>query len=128
MARNTKEIKQDLLFNQFQKIDKFGLFQGNYQTPEYLKSNLKDDLRSYQEEALRYLHYAQSNNEADIRFKHLLFNMATGSGKTMVMASAILYLFKEYGYQNYIFFVHTDAIIQKRLCCTNLSVKAFSAI
>lgn len=113
MARNTKVTKQDLLFNQFQQIDKFGLFKGNYQTPEYLKSNLKDDLRSYQEEALRYLHYAQIHNEADIRFKHLLFNMATGSGKTMVMASAILYLFKEYGYQNYIFFVHTDAIIQK---------------
>lgn len=113
MARNTKVMKQDLLFNQFQQIDKFGLFQGNYQTPEYLKANLKDDLRSYQEEALRYLHYAQSHNEADVRFKHLLFNMATGSGKTMVMASAILYLFKEYGYQNYIFFVHTDAIIQK---------------
>ena len=113
MARNTTLIKQDFLFNQFQQIDKFGLFQGNYETPEYLKSNLKDDLRSYQEEALRYLHYAQSHNEANIRFKHLLFNMATGSGKTMVMAGAILYLFKEYGYQNFIFFVHTDAIIQK---------------
>ncbi|MEN1933863.1 DEAD/DEAH box helicase family protein [Escherichia coli] len=31
----------------------------------------------------------------------------------MVMAGTILYLFKEYGYQNFIFFVHTDAIIQK---------------
>ncbi|EGW99414.1 restriction enzyme LlaFI domain protein [Escherichia coli STEC_DG131-3] len=31
----------------------------------------------------------------------------------MVMAGAILYLFKEYSYQNFIFFVHTDAIIQK---------------
>ena len=29
------------------------------------------------------------------------------------MAGAILYMFKEYGYQNFIFFVHTDAIIQK---------------
>lgn len=55
MARNTTLIKQDFLFNQFQQIDKFGLFQGNYETPEYLKSNLKDDLRSYQEEALRVL-------------------------------------------------------------------------
>ena len=31
----------------------------------------------------------------------------------MVMAGTILYLFKEFGYQNFIFFVHTDAIIQK---------------
>lgn len=113
MARSTSTVARELLFNQFQQVDRLGLFQGNYQTPEYLKANLKDDLRSYQEEALRYLHYAQSSNEADIRFKHLLFNMATGSGKTMVMAGAILYMFKEYGYQNFIFFVHTDAIIQK---------------
>ncbi|WP_274596064.1 DEAD/DEAH box helicase family protein, partial [Salmonella enterica] len=40
--------------------------------------------------------------------------MATGAGKTMVMAGTILYLFKEVGYQNFIFFVHTDAIIQKK--------------
>ncbi|MFV5426689.1 DEAD/DEAH box helicase family protein [Acinetobacter towneri] len=113
MARSNSTVARELLFNQFQQVDRLGLFQGNYQTPEYIKANLKDDLRSYQEEALRYLHYAQSNNEADIRFKHLLFNMATGSGKTMVMAGAILYMFKEYGYQNFIFFVHTDAIIQK---------------
>lgn len=113
MARSPLTTQIELLFNQFQQVDKLGLFHGNYQTPEYLKSNLKDDLRSYQEEALRYLHYAQSSNDADVRFKHLLFNMATGSGKTMVMAAAILYMFKEYGYQNFIFFVHTDAIIQK---------------
>lgn len=112
MAKSTT-LKQDLLFKQFQQIDNLGLFQSNYQTPEYLKTNLKDTLRSYQEEALRYLHYAQGHKEADVRFKHLLFNMATGSGKTMVMAGAILYMFKEYGYQNFIFFVHTDAIIQK---------------
>lgn len=113
MAKNTTKVKQELLFHEFQKIDKFGLFQSNYQTPEYVRTNLKEALRSYQEEALRYMHYAQSHKEADVRFKHLLFNMATGSGKTMVMASAILYLFKEYGYQNFLFFVHTDAIIQK---------------
>lgn len=45
--------------------------------------------------------------------KHLLYNMATGSGKTMVMASLILYMFKKYNYQNFIFFVNSDAIIQK---------------
>ena len=112
MARNTIRT-QDLLFQQFQQIDNLGLFQSTYQTPEYLKNNLKDDLRSYQEEALRFMHYAQVHKEADVRFKHLLFNMATGSGKTMVMAGAILYMFKEYSYQNFIFFVHTDAIIQK---------------
>ena len=78
------------------------------------RSNLKDNLRTYQEEALRYFHYSQFRQDiANRDYKHVLFNMATGSGKTMVMAAAILYMFKEYGYQNFIFFVHTDAIIQK---------------
>ena len=108
------KIKDDsLLFNVLKNIDNFGLFGENYQNPTYIQDNLKDALRPYQAEALRYLHYTQNSPEAIIRFKHLLFNMATGSGKTMVMAGAILYLFKQYGYQNFIFFVHTDAIIQK---------------
>lgn len=111
MAKNT--TKKDLLFHKFQEFDRLGLFAENYETPNYLKANLKDALRPYQDGALRYLHYAQNNKEANISYKHLLFHMATGAGKTMVMAGAILYMFKEYGYQNFIFFVHTDAIIQK---------------
>lgn len=104
---------QEILFQQFKKIDKLGLFTDTYQVPNYIKNNLKDKLRSYQEESLRYLHYAQRNPEANHRYKHLLFNMATGAGKTIVMAATTLYMFKEHGYQNFIFFVHTDAIIQK---------------
>ncbi|MBJ5965482.1 DEAD/DEAH box helicase family protein, partial [Salmonella enterica subsp. enterica serovar Derby] len=71
-------------------------------------------LRPYQHGALRYLHYTQrKRDDALLHYRHLLFHMATGAGKTMVMAGTILYLFKELGYQNFIFFVHTDAIIQK---------------
>lgn len=108
-----KPVNKELLFNQFKQADSLGIFSENYEVPNYIKDNLKDQLRPYQEEALRYLHYAQNSKDADIRYKHLLFNMATGAGKTMVMAGAILYMYKEYGYQNFIFFVHTDAIIQK---------------
>ena len=38
--------------------------------------------------------------------------MATGSGKTLVMAGTILELYKM-GYRNFIFFVNTDTIIRK---------------
>ncbi|WP_410965233.1 DEAD/DEAH box helicase family protein, partial [Salmonella sp. SAL4435] len=48
-----------------------------------------------------------------LHYRHLLFHMAPGAGKTMVRAGTRLSLFKELGYQNFIFFVHTDAIIQK---------------
>lgn len=114
MARSPLTASINLLADQLKKFDEPGLFGLNYQLPEYLKANLKDNLRPYQEEALRYFHYSQFKQEiADRDYKHLLFNMATGSGKTMVMAGAILYMFKEYGYQNFIFFVNTDAIIQK---------------
>ncbi|WP_392560230.1 DEAD/DEAH box helicase family protein [Orbus mooreae] len=111
MAKETNTNK--LLFNQFKEFDKLGLFNEVYQVPSYIKNNLKDTLRAYQEESLRYLHYAQSSPNASEQYHHLLFNMATGAGKTMVMAATILYMFKEQGYQNFIFFVHTDAIIQK---------------
>ncbi|WP_334322798.1 DEAD/DEAH box helicase family protein, partial [Gilliamella apicola] len=112
MAKAAKQ-KGELLFYKFKNIDKLGLFTETYQVPSYIKNNLKDTLRAYQEESLRYLHYAQHNPNANSLYKHLLFNMATGAGKTMVMAATILYMYKEYGYQNFIFFVHTDAIIQK---------------
>lgn len=36
-----------------------------------------------------------------------------GSGKTLVLASNILYLYKEQNKQNFIFFVNSDAIIKK---------------
>ncbi|WP_244478681.1 DEAD/DEAH box helicase family protein, partial [Enterococcus cecorum] len=52
-------------------------------------------------------------SDAGFQRKHLLFNMATGSGKTMVMASLMLYLYEEFNYQNFIFLVNTDAIIKK---------------
>jgi type III restriction enzyme len=38
--------------------------------------------------------------------------MATGSGKTNIIASSILYLY-ELGYRNFIFFVNTNNIITK---------------
>jgi len=43
---------------------------------------------------------------------HLLFHMATGSGKTVLMAANILYLYHK-GYRNFIFFVNSTNIIEK---------------
>lgn len=39
--------------------------------------------------------------------------MATGSGKTDVMAADILYFYHEFGYQNFLFVVNTNAVIAK---------------
>src|SRR4051812_7032172 len=64
--------------------------------PEDITLNLRHDLRPYQAEALgRYLHYYDKDYERDrSRGLQLLFNMATGSGKTLIMAAILLDLYK----------------------------------
>lgn len=81
--------------------------------PEYIKVNLNHVFRPYQTQALRQFIFTQERDTADMSYNHLLFHMATGSGKTMVLAATILYLFKEKNQQNFIFFVNSDAIIKK---------------
>ncbi|ENX1033212.1 type III restriction endonuclease, partial [Neisseria gonorrhoeae] len=43
---------------------------------------------------------------------HLLFNMATGAGKTMMIAALILYYFEK-GYRHFLFFVNKNNIVYK---------------
>jgi len=69
-------------------------------------------LRPYQEEALgRFFYYMESFPKKK-KPVHLLFNMATGSGKTNIMAGTILFLYQQ-GYRNFIFFTRLDQIVAK---------------
>ncbi|EHC5584072.1 DEAD/DEAH box helicase family protein, partial [Campylobacter coli] len=76
--------------------------------PFYIKENLSKELRVYQEKALKY-YYA---NFDSMKQRHLMFNMATGSGKTLIMAALILDCYKK-GYRNFIFFVNSTSILEK---------------
>ena len=78
--------------------------------PEYITKNLRYPLRPYQEEAIgRYLYY----KDHDATYpEQVLFNMATGSGKTLLMAAVILEKFHQ-GERNFIFFVNNDNILTK---------------
>lgn len=82
--------------------------------PNYLVDNLHHSIRPYQEEAFkRHIYCSTENFDGKLnRPLHLLYNMATGSGKTMVMAGLMLYLYNE-GYRNFLFFVPSNNIIQK---------------
>jgi type III restriction enzyme len=82
--------------------------------PNGITDNLKFDIRPYQEEAFkRYLYTEQENFDGKPNKPlHLLYNMATGSGKTLVMAGLILHLYEK-GYRNFLFFVNSNNIIQK---------------
>nr|WP_241208332.1 DEAD/DEAH box helicase family protein [Helicobacter pylori] len=82
---------------------------GEIELPTHITSNLKKELRDYQKKAIyNYLEKRQSNPTQ----KHFMFEMATGSGKTLVMAGLILECCKQ-GYQNFIFFVNSTSILEK---------------
>ena len=85
------------------------------ETPDWLKENLnpKFELRPYQGEAFaRFFHCLDNGFPGKEHPLHLLFNMATGSGKTLIMAGLILYLYQK-GYRNFLFFVNSTNIIEK---------------
>jgi len=71
-------------------------------------------LRPYQQRSLQFfLNYWEESFEGKPRQNHqLLFHMATGSGKTLIMAGLILYLYEK-GYRNFLFFVNSTNIINK---------------
>lgn len=80
--------------------------------PNYITDNLKYPLRPYQKEALeRYLYYKDDDSNK-VSPEHLLYNMATGSGKTLLMAAIILEKYHQ-GERNFIFFVNNDNILTK---------------
>jgi len=84
--------------------------------PNYITDNLKPGFgqRPYQIESFqRYIlcHTEDFTGRPKKPF-HLLYNMATGSGKTLVMAGLILYLYEK-GFRNFLFFVNSNNIIKK---------------
>ena len=83
--------------------------------PESIAQNLNPtfELRPYQEDAFAsFIHYFNNDLPGKENPLHLLFNMATGSGKTLIMAGLILYLYEK-GYRNFLFFVNSTNIIEK---------------
>ena len=86
--------------------------------PEFVSKNLKYDFFEWQKSALENFLIFDRTSELDdfpdLKNKptHLLFNMATGAGKTMIMAALILYYFEK-GYRHFLFFVNQNNIVDK---------------
>ncbi len=74
--------------------------------------NPKFELREYQKEAIGRFDFYFNDYQKRQFPAQLLFHMATGSGKTLIMAANILQLYKQ-GYRNFIFFVNSTNIIEK---------------
>lgn len=100
----------------YEELDSFSKFGGlQKEIPDYLKDNLnpKFKLRPYQEEAFaRFFHCFANDFPGKNWPLHFLLNMATGSGKTLIMAGMMLYLY-ERGYRHFLFFVNATNIIEK---------------
>src|SRR3989338_1910127 len=100
-------LKQD-----YDSISKLGRLNKNI--PEFIEDNLNPsfELREYQKEAIaRFIDYLDTYPQR-VKPSQLLFHMATGSGKTLLMATNILYLYNK-GYRNFLFFVNSTNIIEK---------------
>lgn len=82
--------------------------------PASIVDNIKHTIRPYQEEAFRRYIFLDTEDldEKPKKPYHILYNMATGSGKTLIMAGLILHLYQK-GYRNFLFFVNSNNIIQK---------------
>ena len=82
--------------------------------PSYVTDNLKYDFFEWQKKAFEnFLTYKFiKERETPKEPTHLMFNMATGTGKTLLMAAAIIYYYKQ-GYRHFIFFVNQNNIIDK---------------
>lgn len=81
--------------------------------PGYIADNLNPnfELRPYQKEAFENFitHFEGKNRPKPLQ---VLFHMATGSGKTLIMAGLMLYLYQQ-GYRNFLFFVNLSNIVEK---------------
>lgn len=100
------------LNEQIDAVAKFGMLKADI--PDDITGSLAQqiELRPYQHAALeRWLFYIDKY-EGRPKAPHLLFHMATGSGKTVLMAALILDLYRR-GYRNFLFFVNSAQIIEK---------------
>ncbi|HFR3334918.1 TPA: DEAD/DEAH box helicase family protein [Streptococcus suis] len=99
------------IYETYDTVSRSGFKDFRADLPDYLTKNLKHPLRPYQQEAIgRYLHYKTDNNR--VIPEQVLYNMATGSGKTLLMATIILEKYQQ-GERNFIFFVNNDNILTK---------------
>jgi len=100
------------LFEKLETLREAGSFSDI--VPDCISGNINPlfELRPYQNKAFsNFINYFE-NDRLRQNPTQVLFHMATGSGKTLIMAGLIMYLFRK-GYHNFLFFVHLDNIIQK---------------
>ena len=103
----------------YQDYDTLGRIQGENvfrdRVPAFIPENLKYEARPYQIEAFGRFDYYWHHTRGRVGYPmptEVLFHMATGSGKTFIMAGLMMYLYEK-GYRHFLFFVNSTSILQK---------------
>ena len=101
-------------FNAKTRLDGADVFKNKATEKTDILKNLNPAFpaREYQKEALGRFYYYCEEYHQKLKPIHLMFNMATGSGKTLIMAANLLYFYQK-GYRNFIFFTRLGNIIKK---------------
>ncbi|HGK7334674.1 DEAD/DEAH box helicase family protein [Peptostreptococcus porci] len=89
----------------------------NTDLPDIIEAALSKNilLREYQTDAFKnFIAYFENDNLKKNKQVHTLFHMATGSGKTVIMAGLILYLYTK-GYRKFLFFVNQTNVLEKTI-------------
>ena len=99
----------------YEQISTAKLFITPPEVPQFIVDNLSKNivLRDYQKNAFSdTLIYLNTPSLSGNKQTHLLYHMATGSGKTVIMAMDILYYYS-LGYRNFLFFTNQTSIVNK---------------
>ncbi|MCR5122345.1 MAG: DEAD/DEAH box helicase family protein [Ruminococcus sp.] len=99
----------------YEQLDNGRNLWDNYQKmPSYIPANLNPgfERRPYQVLAFENFITYFENDKLRRYPSQTLFHMATGSGKTLIMAGLMLYLYQK-GYRNFLFFVNLSNIVNK---------------
>ncbi|WP_322908690.1 DEAD/DEAH box helicase family protein [Mycoplasmopsis felis] len=102
------------LYEKIQILNEAGLVS---ELPTIIESGLskKIKLRPYQIDAYEsFVSYFENEKLRKNKQIHNLFHMATGSGKTVIMAGLILYLYTK-GYRKFLFFVNQTNVLEKTI-------------
>lgn len=107
-------MSENKLSIEYDSLEKRGHISKDIPSLIFDNLNPKFQLRSYQISAIsRFIEYYENEPEKEFPIQ-LLFNMATGSGKTLIMVASMLFLYNK-GYRNFVFFVDKTNIIRKTI-------------
>lgn len=101
----------------YEKLDVLKEAGFEVEIPEIIERGLSSKilLREYQVESFKnFISYFENDNLSKNKQIHTLFHMATGSGKTVIMAGLILYLYTK-GYSKFLFFVNQTNVLEKTI-------------